>query len=130
MNGEKNSHHKTISQQYVSHLGISKNIAFHYLNPFPFSKKEGDKEFLEIPSYQYLQKNFSNKTAFLFLDKLEDRIELISIHPTIGKQSTRKKNVRSVLLTPHNILFYRYQKNKIEILCLFDMRKNPDKKIY
>ena len=80
--------------------------------------------------YQYLQKNFSNKTAFLFLDKLEDRIELISIHPTIGKQSTRKKNVRSVLLTPHNILFYRYQKNKIEILCLFDMRKNPDKKTY
>ena len=80
--------------------------------------------------YHSILKNFSAKTAFLFLDKIEERIELISKHPTIGKASTKKQNVRSVTITPHNLLFYRYQHNRIEILCLFDMRKNPVKKPY
>ena len=30
-------------------MGISKNPSFHHLNPFPFSKIEGVKEFLEMP---------------------------------------------------------------------------------
>jgi plasmid stabilization system protein ParE len=80
--------------------------------------------------YQYLLKEFSAKTAFQFLEKLEQRIELIIAHPTIGKPSLKKKNIRSILFTPHNQIFYRYSNNKIEILCLFDMRKNPKKKPY
>ena len=47
--------------------------------------------------YQSILKKFSAKTAFLFLDKIEDRIELISKHPTFGKVSTKRKNVRSVI---------------------------------
>lgn len=80
--------------------------------------------------YHSILKNFSAKTAFLFLDKIEDRVELISKHPTIGKASSKKQNVRSIIVTPHNLLFYRYQDDKIEILCLFDMRRDPDKKPY
>jgi plasmid stabilization system protein ParE len=80
--------------------------------------------------YQYLLKEFSSKTAFQFLDKLEQRINLIIQHPTIGKLSAKRKNIRSIILTPHNRIFYRYQDNIIEILCLFDMRKNPKKKPY
>ena len=30
-------------------MGISKNLAFDGLNPSPFSKREGYKEFLEMP---------------------------------------------------------------------------------
>lgn len=80
--------------------------------------------------YQYLLKEFSSKTAYQFLDKLTERIELIAEHPTIGKLSKGKKNIRSIILTPHNQIFYRYQNNVIEILCLFDMRKNPKRKPY
>ena len=80
--------------------------------------------------YQYLLKKFSDKSAALFLDKVSERIELISTNPTIGKPSETNKNVRSILLTPHNQIFYRHQNNTIEILCLFDMRKNPEKKPY
>lgn len=80
--------------------------------------------------YQYLLKEFSAKTAYLFLDRLEKRIEFIAQHPTAGKLSAKRENVRSVLFIPHNQLFYRYQNNRIEILCLFDMRKNPKKKPY
>lgn len=80
--------------------------------------------------FQYLQKRFSPKTAELFLEKIEERIELIAKHPTIGKQSVRKKAVRSIILTPHNIIFYRVKKGRIEILCLFDSRRDPMKKPY
>ncbi len=80
--------------------------------------------------YQYLLQNFSSNVAFLFLDKIEERIDLISKHPTIGRPSRKRQHIRSIILTPNNMLFYRTQKNKIEILCLFDTRRNPKKKPY
>src|SRR5258706_1639610 len=80
--------------------------------------------------YQHLLKNFSSKTAFLFLEKIEERIELISKYPAIGKQSLKKGDVRSILLTPHNLIFYRIRKSRIEILCLFDTRRSPKKNPY
>lgn len=80
--------------------------------------------------YQYLLKEFSAATAYQFLTKAEERIELIAKHPTIGKPSAKKENIRSVILTPHNRVYYRYQDHKIEFLCLFDMRKDPGKKPY
>jgi plasmid stabilization system protein ParE len=81
-------------------------------------------------TYQYLLKNFSSKTAFLFLGKIEERVELISKHPSIGKQSVKKADIRSIHLIPHNLIFYRIKGNRIEILCLFDTRQNPMKKPY
>jgi plasmid stabilization system protein ParE len=81
-------------------------------------------------TYKYLLKEFSSKTAFLFLEKIEERIELISKHPFIGKQSIKKGDIRSIQLIPYNLIFYRIKKNKIEILCLFDTRQNPMKKPY
>ena len=80
--------------------------------------------------YQYLLKEFSAKTAYSSLDRLEKRIDFIANNPTVGKLSAKRKNVRSVLFIPHNQIFYRYQKKTIEILCLFDMRKNSKKKPY
>jgi plasmid stabilization system protein ParE len=80
--------------------------------------------------YQYLLKEFSPKTAYRFLEQLEKRIEFIIKNPETGKKSTKRKNIRSILFTPHNQIFYRYQKNQIEILCLFDMRRNPKKRPY
>ena len=80
--------------------------------------------------YQYLLKEFSAKTAENFLLKLEQRIDFVSANPTVGKLSGKVPNVRSVLFTPHNQIFYRYQNNIGEILCLFDMRKKPGKKPY
>jgi len=53
--------------------------------------------------FQHLLVNFSSKTAYLFLEKIEDRLELILKYPLIGKPYSKKKNVRSLLLTPHHI---------------------------
>jgi len=80
--------------------------------------------------YQYLLKEFSSTTANNFLYRLEQRIEFIATNPTAGRLSLKRKNVRSVLFTPHNQIFYRTKNNKIEMLQLFDMRRNPKKKPY
>jgi plasmid stabilization system protein ParE len=79
--------------------------------------------------YEYLLQQFSAEIAFDFLSKIEEKIELIAAHPRIGKPS-KKVDIRSCILEPYNLLYYRYQKDRIEILCLFDMRANPTKKPY
>lgn len=80
--------------------------------------------------YTYISKKFSSRIAFLFLDKIETRVEFISRYPEAGKLSQKKKNIRCVQLTPHNFIYYRVKKGTIEILCLFDMRRNPTKRPY
>ncbi|MBI1779983.1 MAG: type II toxin-antitoxin system RelE/ParE family toxin [Sphingobacteriales bacterium] len=80
--------------------------------------------------YQYILKEFSAPTAYNFIRRLERRIEFIANHPTTGKLSFKKKDVRSILFSPHNRIYYPYRNDTIEILCLFDMRKNPDKNQY
>lgn len=73
--------------------------------------------------YEYLLLEFSPKIAYQFLVKLQHRVEFISHYPDVGKVSQKKPNVRSLLLHPHNRIFYRITSNRIELLCLFDMRK-------
>ena len=80
--------------------------------------------------YQYILKQFSADTAYIFLLRLENRIDFIANNPTVGKSSAKRKNVRSILFTPHNQIFYRYENENIEILCLFDMRKSPKRRPY
>ncbi len=74
--------------------------------------------------YDYLLKEHSAKIAFKFLDNLQQRIELIIQYPEIGKRSQKKPNIRSIILQPHNKFFYRIKNNTLQLLCLFDMRKN------
>ncbi len=73
--------------------------------------------------YEYLIEEYSAKTAFNFLDKLQHRVELIIKYPEIGRPSQKKQNIRSVTLEPHSRIYYRLNRNAIELLCLFDMRK-------
>ena len=53
------------------------------------------KNSLEV--FEYLIKEYSQKTAFNFLDKLE-RVEFIIRYPEIGKPSQLRPNVGSVTL--------------------------------
>jgi plasmid stabilization system protein ParE len=80
--------------------------------------------------YQYILKEFSSQTAYHFLQRLEQRIEFIASHPSAGKLSYKRKDVRSILFSPHNRIYYRYHNDTIEILCLFDMRKKQGKSPY
>lgn len=80
--------------------------------------------------YQYLLKEFSSKVAYEFLERLEKRVEFVIQNPEAGKPSEKRKKVRGILFTPHNQIFYRLLKNRIELLCVSDMRRNPAKRSY
>lgn len=73
--------------------------------------------------YHYLLKKHSAKTAYQFLDRLQQRIELIRKHSEMGNPSHRKVDVRSCVIHPHNRIYYRAKRNLIELLCIADMRK-------
>lgn len=78
-------------------------------------------------TYQYIIKKFSATTAYSFLEKLEERIQLISKHPA-SRIVKNYDSIRYIQLIPHNLIFYRVKKNKIEILSLFDTRRSPKRK--
>lgn len=56
--------------------------------------------------YKYLLAEYSPKTAFNFLDKLKERVELIIEHPDIGKPSQKKTKdkKRDASTTQQNLL--------------------------
>lgn len=80
--------------------------------------------------YEYLLKKFSPGIALKFLQRVEEKLDFIAEHPEIGKLSQKRVNVRSILFTPHNKIFYRVTNDKIEVLSIFDMRKDPKKNRY
>jgi plasmid stabilization system protein ParE len=71
----------------------------------------------------YLLLNWSFDIVMNFADAANEKIHTISQQPFIGLLSTIDIDVRSVLITKHNRLFYRISSNQIEILNIFDTRK-------
>ena len=80
--------------------------------------------------YDYLLIEFSAKTAYDFLDRLEKRIGFIYKHPHIGSPSRKKNHVRSVTLLPHNRIYYRLKDDEIVLLCIYDMRRDNSRNLY
>ncbi len=74
----------------------------------------------------YLEKEWNQKVGLNFIDILQKKIELIKTHPEIGAV-TIYKNVRAILISKQNKIYYRVGKNKIEILNMIDTRRNPTK---
>jgi Txe/YoeB family toxin of Txe-Axe toxin-antitoxin module len=78
----------------------------------------------------YLESEWGKGVADQLLVKLEKRIERLKLQPFTGIRSEKVSNVRSVLVTYQNRLFYRVKGNTIEILNLYDTRRNPGTKRY
>jgi plasmid stabilization system protein ParE len=78
----------------------------------------------------YILKEWNAGTANTFLEKVHIRVEQIKRNSEIGKPSKYKEGVRSVLVKPHNRLYYRNEKKRITILALIDLRRDPAKNRY
>lgn len=83
-----------------------------------------------ITLLQYLEKHWGEKTAVELLETIDQRIEALKFYPLIGKPSRIKPEIKSVLITKHNRLYYRVQKKKIIILNMYDTRRNPQRNPY
>lgn len=77
----------------------------------------------------YLEREWGFKVAMSYLKKMDDHLELISKHPFIG-EVCGYKNVRSILITKHNRVYYQVEGNTIKVLNMYDTRMNPKKNKY
>jgi len=75
----------------------------------------------------YLEMHFSISVAKKFQQKLDNRILSIKEFPFSG-MTTLRTNIRMIIITKHNKLYYRVEQNTtVRILRLFDTRQNPEK---
>jgi plasmid stabilization system protein ParE len=80
---------------------------------------------------EYLEKEFGITTAVKFTNKLTKTILIISEQPGIGSVTAKRKDVRKIVITEHNKLYYRAGTgNKIVVLAIFDTRQNPKRNQY
>ena len=79
----------------------------------------------------YLQKEWGLTVASRFHETLIKTILTIADQPGIGSVSKKKKDVRKILITKHNRLYYRVKdKESIFLLTLFDTRQNSKRNRY
>ena len=73
----------------------------------------------------YLEKEWSKQVADEFLSMLDKRIATLQKQPYIGNPSQKVKDVRGILITKHNKLFYKVSGQSIVVLTMYDTRMNP-----
>jgi plasmid stabilization system protein ParE len=79
----------------------------------------------------YLLFEWNEDIALRFIEILEHKVQLILKQPYTGMLSSKASDIRSILITKHNRLYYRiFDKNMLEIVNIFDTRQHPDKDKY
>ena len=76
---------------------------------------------------EYLTLNWSEKETSNFFRKLDSRIDIISRRPLLYPSTSSRENIRRSVLTPQVTIYYRINKETVEILTLFDNRQNPSR---
>ena len=75
----------------------------------------------------YLETNWGDTIAINFKILLLQKLNLLTTQPLIGLEVDSLKNVRSILITKHNRVYYRIERNQIAILNMIDTRQDPKK---
>ena len=78
----------------------------------------------------YLQAEWGTAVATEFHETLIQIVLTIANQPGIGSFSKKKKDVRKILITKHNRLYYRVKHKTITLLILFDTRRQPKRNRY
>lgn len=77
---------------------------------------------------EYLQLHWNQTVITKFINRIDDSVGLILLDPEMFPLINKQLNIRKLVVTKHNTLYYRIAKNKnIEIVRLFDSRQDPDK---
>ena len=75
----------------------------------------------------YLLQNWSLQIAEKFQKTFLAKVEFLAKNPKIGRPSSRYHYVRSISITKHNRLHYRFNEHTIFLITIFDTRQNPVK---
>jgi plasmid stabilization system protein ParE len=90
-------------------------------------KKRFQQKLLRL--LDYLHKEWNLQVADDFIIAFQKKVNTISLNPNIGKQSN-VLDVRTILITKHNRLYYRVKDDTIEIINMYDTRTNPKQNPY
>lgn len=83
-----------------------------------------------IKLLEYLEKNWGKKVADEFKERVDKKILQLSETPNIGKDGRQVSNVKRIVITKHNKLFYMIKSKTIYLITLFDIRQDPQKNKY
>lgn len=78
----------------------------------------------------YLDEKWSVLVVNQFINKVDSFVNLIAEEPKLFPIINKKHNVRKCVLTKQNTLYYRENKDSIDIIRLFDTRQDPKKLKY
>lgn len=90
-------------------------------------KKRFQQKFIRL--INYLNAKWGIKVTDNFIATFQERITILVSNPDIGKQSNVIE-VKSILITKHNRLYYRLSNDVVEVLNLYDTRINPKRNPY
>lgn len=78
-------------------------------------------------TYEYLEQKFSAKELHALSVEIERIIKLISKSPEIFPLSDIE-NIRKAVLLRFNTVYYRVNRDRIEIVSFFSNRQSPEKR--
>ena len=87
----------------------------------PLSEKDFDN------ILEYLNKEWDATVVNKFIDLTDNLLLQIALNPQQFPLIHRKMKIRKCVITKHNTLFYRENKEQIELLRVYDTRQDPDK---
>lgn len=77
---------------------------------------------------EHLNKEWGPSTTKVFVRNPYQIIDLISKNSELGTLEIPERNIRGLLLTGHNRLFYLVKDDEIILLNFFDTRSGPKRK--
>lgn len=75
----------------------------------------------------YLESTWSETIKLRFIDKLEDRMNIVGQKPEAFPKSNIKEDLHKCVITRQTSLYYTYDEHTIYILTVFDNRQDPTK---
>jgi plasmid stabilization system protein ParE len=88
--------------------------------------ERAEKELNQILLF-YIERNGSNSYSLKLLEKIDQKIKLIQRFNFIGRISN-EEDIRVAGMEQYQI-FYRILADTIEIMSIWDIRQNPEKRI-
>lgn len=82
------------------------------------------KKLAELLSY--LEKEWSNEVKNDFINKLDKSLNQISNFPDSFPKSSLAKGLHKCVITKQTILFYKYTKDEVYVVTIFDSRRDPN----
>jgi len=76
--------------------------------------------------FAFLEREWSLKVKNDFIRKLDKSLAQIQKLPDSFPKSEKVKDLRKCLVTKQTTIFYKYSDSSIDIVAIYDNRKNPN----